>query len=94
MLRNQIKYIKQLAKYDLVAVILFENTELQELLDKRSSITLEIDTQTIAKKSDYEKPQITFELQKLVIQCICTTKKKLTVNTLNKYLELKAWEII
>ena len=89
-LRRQIKYIKQLAKYHLVVVVLFENTELQELLNKKPSGTFDIYAQTIAKKFDYEKLQITYELQRLGIQCIYTKPQNLTVNTLNKYLELKA----
>ncbi len=89
-LRRQLKYIKQLAKHHLVVVILFENTELHELLNKQATNTSEIYNQTIAKKFDYEKIQITYELQKLGIQCVYTKPQQLTVNTLNKYLELKA----
>ena len=32
-LRRQLKYIKQLSKYHLVVVIVFENTELHRVLD-------------------------------------------------------------
>lgn len=89
-LHRQLKYIKQLAKHHLIVVVLFENTELHELLNKKAVNTSEIYNQTIAKKFDYEKIQITYELQKIGIQCIYTKPKQLTVNTLNKYLELKA----
>ena len=93
-LHRQLKYIKQLAKYHLVVVVLFENTELHELLNKKAVNTSEIYNQTIAKKFDYEKIQITYELQKIGIQCIYTKPKQLTTNTLNKYLELKAMGMI
>ena len=86
----QLKYIRHLAKHHLVVVILFENTELHDLLNKQAGNTSEIYSQTIAKKFDYEKTQITFELQKLGIQCVYTKPQNLTVNTLNKYLELKS----
>ena len=89
-LHRQLKYIKQLAKHHLIVVVLFENTELHELLNKKAGNTSEIYNQTIAKKFDYEKIQITYELQKIGIQCIYTKPKQLTTNTLNKYLELKA----
>lgn len=89
-LRRQLKYIKQLAKHHLVVVVLFENTELHELLNKKPTGTFEIYNQTIAKKFDYEKVQITYELQRLGIQCIYTKPQYLTVNTINKYLELKS----
>ncbi len=89
-LKRQLKYIKQLAKRHLVVVVLFENTELHDLLNKKAANTHDIYTQTIAKKFDYEKIQITHELQKLGIQCVYTKPQQLTVNTINKYLELKA----
>ncbi len=89
-LRRQLKYIKQIAKNHLVVVIIFENTELHELLNTKASNTSEIYRQTIAKKFDYEKQQIILELQKSKIQCVYTKPQNLTVNALNKYLELKA----
>ena len=93
-LKRQLKYIRQLAKHHLVVVIIFENTELHNLLNTKATSTSEIYCQTIAKKFDYEKMQITFELQKLGIQCIYTKPEQLTVNTLNKYLELKSRGLI
>lgn len=89
-LRRQLKYIKQIAKNHLVVVIIFENTELHTLLNIKASNTEEIYKQTIAKKFEYEKQQIVLELQKSRIQCVYTKPQNLTVNTLNKYLELKA----
>ena len=89
-LRRQLKYIRQLAKHHLVVVIIFENTELHELLNKKATSTSEIYSQTVARKFEYEKTQIVFELKKLGIQCVYTRPQQLTVNALNKYLELKA----
>ena len=89
-LRRQLKYIKQIAKNHLVVVIIFENTELHDLLNTKVTNTSEIYRQTIAKKFDYEKQQIVLELQRSKIQCVYTKPQQLTVNTLNKYLELKA----
>ena len=93
-LKRQLKYIRQLAKHHLVVVIIFENTELHHLLKTKATSTSKIYSQTIAKKFDYEKMQITFELQKLGIQCVYTKPEQLTVNTLNKYLELKSRGLI
>jgi len=93
-LKRQLKYIRQLAKHHLVVVIIFENTELHNLLNTKATNTSEIYSQTIAKKFDYEKMQITYELQKLGIQCVYTKPQQLTVNTLNKYLELKSRGLI
>jgi uncharacterized protein (DUF58 family) len=93
-LRRQMKYIRQIAKSHLVVVIIFENTELHELLVNKATNTGDIYRQTIAKKFDYEKQQIVLELQQLRIQCIYTKPENLTVNTINKYLELKARAMI
>lgn len=89
-LHRQLRYIKQMAKSHLLVLIIFENTELDELLSKNATHTGEIYTQTIARKFDYEKRQIVLELKKLGIHCVYTTPQELTVNSLNKYLELKA----
>lgn len=89
-LKRQLKNIKQINKHHLVVVIIFENTELHNLLTKRPVNTGEIYNQTIAKKFEYEKIQISIELKNAGIQCVYTKPKDLTVNTLNKYLELKA----
>lgn len=93
-LKRQLKYIRQLAKNHLVVVVIFENTELDELLTRRPANTSEIYSQTIANKFDYEKKQIILELQRIGVQCIYTKPAQLTVNTLNKYLELKARGLI
>lgn len=88
-LHRQLKYIRQMAKHHLVVVVIFENTELHELLNKNAVSTSEIYSQTIAKKFAYEKMQITYELQKLGIHSIYTKPQNLTVNAINKYVELK-----
>lgn len=89
-LRRQMKYLRQIAKSHLLVMIIFENTELHELLTARAANTGELYRQTIAKKFDYEKQQIRLELQRSGIQCVYTKPENLTVDTLNKYLELKS----
>jgi uncharacterized protein (DUF58 family) len=88
-LRRQLKYIRKMATQHLVVVIFFENTELKDLLEVTPKNTFQIYEQTIAQKFDYEKRQITKELQQYGILSVYTTPQQLTVNTLNKYLEIK-----
>jgi hypothetical protein len=52
--------------------------------------TQDIFTKTIAEKFAYEKKLIVNELNKFGIQTILTKPQQLTVNTINKYLEIKA----
>ncbi|MFG6686497.1 DUF58 domain-containing protein [Mariniflexile sp. HNIBRBA6329] len=89
-LHRQLPYLKAIAKYHLLVVIFFENTELQKLTRKSATNTFEIFEKTIAEKFIYEKKLIVSELQKHGIQSILTAPEHLTINTINKYLEIKA----
>lgn len=89
-LKRQLKYLKQIAKQHLLVVIFFENTELKTLLHKDADNTFEIYYKTIAEKFELEKQLIIRELAACGIQSIYTAPQNLSVNTINKYLELKA----
>jgi hypothetical protein len=78
-----------MARYHLLLVIIFSNTELKSLVDKKAESLEEIYIKTIAEKFDYEKRQMVIELHKNGIPSILTTPENLTINTVNKYLELK-----
>jgi uncharacterized protein (DUF58 family) len=93
-LRRQLKYLRQLAKNHLLVVIFFENTELRRLLDKDAVSTFDIYYKTIAEKFEMEKRMIAKELAACGIQSIYTSPQNLSVNTINKYLELKARGLI
>ena len=93
-LYRQLPYLIAIAKNHLLVVIFFENTELQKLTKKGASNTYEIFEKTIAEKFIYEKKLIVNELQKHGIQSILTPPEQLTVNTINKYLEIKARGLI
>ena len=89
-LHRQLPYLQTIAKSHLLVVIFFENTELDKLTKKEAKNTREIFEKTIAEKFIYEKKLIVNELLKHGIQSILTTPENLTVNTINKYLEIKA----
>lgn len=93
-LERQIPYLKRIAKSHLLVVIFFDNTELKQIIKQRPKDTEEIYIKTIAEKFNYEKKQIVKELRKNGIQCLLTEPKQLTVNTINKYLELKSRGLI
>ena len=93
-LERQLPYIRGLAKNHLVLVVFFENTELRQLT--RSPVD-DIETlyiRTIAEKFSHEKHLMVRELQQHGIFCILTAPENLTINTVNKYLELKARQAI
>lgn len=89
-LKRQIKYLRSIANNHLLVVIFFENTELRELLNAKAIKLKDIYKKTIAEKFDYEKTQLVSELKKYGIHSILTAPEKLSVNTINKYLELKS----
>ena len=89
-LHRQLPYLQAIAKQHLLVVIFFENTELISYTQKKPNNTLEIFEQTIAEKFIYEKQLVVNELRKYGIQTILTKPEDLTINTLNKYLEIKA----
>jgi uncharacterized protein (DUF58 family) len=93
-LERQLPYFRNIAKQHLLVVIFFENTEIHQLLEKKPTTTEEIYIKTIAQKFIYEKKLIVKELAKYGIHSILTAPENLTVNTINKYLELKSRNMI
>lgn len=93
-LERQLPYLRSIAYHHVLVIIFFENTELKNLLEKPASNTEEIYLKAIAEKFAFEKKQIVKELQKYGIHAVLTSPKNLTVNTINKYLELKARGLI
>ncbi len=89
-LKRQLPYLQALAKKHLLVVIFFENTELNQLIHKNAEDLQTIYDQTIAQQFAYDKKVMVKELQKHGIQTVLTTPENLTVNTINKYLEIKA----
>lgn len=93
-LHRQLPYLQMMAKNHLLVVIFFENTELKQLVDVKAETTHQVFEKTIAEKFIFEKKLIVRELQKHGIQTILTAPENLTVNTINKYLEIKARGLI
>jgi len=93
-LQRQLPFIKNLAHQHLVVVIFFENTEMKSLIEQKAKTLQSIYYRSVAQKFSYEKKMIIRELHKNGIQALLTTPEKLTVNTINKYLELKARNLI
>lgn len=88
-LERELPSLKKLAHYHLLMVVFFENTELKALIDSKAERTEDIYIKTIAEKYRYEKRLIASELKKHGIISVLSTPRMLTINSLNKYLELK-----
>lgn len=93
-MRRQIDYLAALSKNHVVVLIFFENTEVHKILDNQAKNLEDIYIRTIADKFIMEKKQIVKELKQRGIYSILTSPANLTVNTINKYLEMKAKGLI
>ncbi len=93
-LRRQLNYLRSIARHHLLMVVFFENTELHQLSHLDASNIEELYTKTIAEKFEFEKRMIVKELKKYGILSVLTAPEHLTVNAVNKYLELKARQAI
>ncbi|TQI71049.1 uncharacterized protein (DUF58 family) [Gramella sp. Hel_I_59] len=94
-LQRQLPYLKAISKKHLLVVIFFENTEITGLTEQ--SAEKDISTmahQTIAESFQNDKIIMVKELEKFGIQTILTPPKDLSINTINKYLEVKARGLI
>jgi hypothetical protein len=93
-LHRQLSYFINLSKAHVLVVVFFENTELKHLIEQPAPDLKSIYYKAMAERFSFEKKLIVKELSRYGIQTILTAPEKLTVNTINKYLELKARNLI
>jgi uncharacterized protein (DUF58 family) len=86
--------LKKINHLHLLVVMFFENTELIDYSKKKVDYVSDIYAQTIAQQLINEKKQIAGRLRKNGIQVILSRPEDLSINTVNKYLELKARSLI
>lgn len=89
-LEHQLPVFKKLNKSHVVLIVFFENTELRQLIDKEADSLQDIYHLSVAQKFEMEKRIIQRELLKHGIQSVLTKPESLTVDTINKYLEIKS----
>lgn len=93
-LQRNLPYLKALAKQHVVVVIFFENTELEKVIRHKVDTVPDIAHQTIAEDFSFEKRLMAKKLRQNGIQTVLTKPEDLTMNTINKYLEIKARGLI
>jgi uncharacterized protein (DUF58 family) len=86
--------LQKINQLHLLVVMIFENTELNHYTKKEAKFVSDIYAQTIAEKLSHEKKQIVSKLKKHGIQTILSKPEDLSINTVNKYLELKSKGLI
>ena len=93
-LHRQLNYLRSIARHHLLMVVFFENTELHQLTKLDAKNLEDVYVKTIAEKFEFEKRLIVKELRKHGILSVLTAPEQLTINAVNKYLELKARQAI
>ncbi len=93
-LHRQLTYLKGIAKSHLLVVVFFQNTELNEITNRKATTIQEVYDKVIAEKFIFEKKLIVNELKKYGIHSVLTQPESLTLDTINKYLEIKARGIL
>jgi uncharacterized protein (DUF58 family) len=86
--------LRKLNASHLVVVVFFENTEIRELSRQPVKRTADIYRQTVAQQFLQEKKEMVTRLRQYGIQSVLTRPEDLTLNTINKYLEMKSRGLI
>lgn len=89
-MRRQLPFLKAISKKHLLVVVFFKNTEMNRVIDQKAENTADVYEQTIAREFIQDKKQMVEELNQYGIQTVLTAPENLTVNSINKYLEIKA----
>jgi len=86
--------LRRLNRFHLLVVVFFENTEIRALANEDVQHTADIYRQTVARKFLQDKKEMVTKLRQYGIQAVLTKPEDLTLNTINKYLELKSRGLI
>lgn len=93
-LERVLPILRRLNRLHLLVVVFFENTEIRRFVDEEAETLEGVYQKTIARKFLSEKQQMVQILRQYGIQSVLTRPEDLSINTVNKYLELKSRGLI
>lgn len=93
-LNRQLAYLQQLSQRHRLLVVFFEDEELKAYAEHPATDTEGYYRRVIAQKFVYEKRVMVSTLRQCGIQALLTTPDQLSVGVINKYLEMKARQLI
>lgn len=93
-MERQIEYLRQLARRHVVLVVFFEDTEMKAFAAKQPTSIEGYYQQVITDKFIFEKHHVIVKLKQHGIYSLLTEPDKLSINVINKYLEMKARGVI
>ena len=88
-MERQLPYLKQLNRRHRLLVVFFEDNEVKDYIATRPDSTEEYYRHVVAEKFAYEQRLIVSSLRQHGILALLTTPENLSVDVINKYLELK-----
>lgn len=93
-MNRQLPYLQQLARQHRVLVVFFEDAELKEYVARPARDTEEYYRHVIAEKFTFEKRLIVSTLKQHGIYSLLTTPENLSIDVINKYLEMKSRQLL
>ncbi len=93
-LDRTLSVLRKINSIHLLVVVFFENTEIKNFSTQKVNTLEDIYYQTIAQKFVAEKRAMAQKLRQYGIQSVLTRPQDLSLNTINKYLELKSRGLI
>lgn len=93
-LQRQLPYLRQLNQRHRLLVVFFADDELSEFIRQHPGDSEEYYQQVIAEKISREKQLIVTTLQQQGILSLLTTPDRLSINVINRYLEIKSRQMI
>ena len=93
-LKRQMPYLRELNRRHRLLVVFFEDSEMKEYAESKTSSSLEYYQHVVAEKFIYEKRLIVNKLTQNGIFSLLTTPDKLTADVINKYVEIKARNLL
>lgn len=93
-LQRQLSYLKMLSRRHRLLVVFFEDSELNDFIKSDKRTTEDYYQHVIAEKFAYEKRLIVTKLQQHGILSLLTRPEALSIDVINKYLELKQRQML
>jgi uncharacterized protein (DUF58 family) len=93
-LERALPTLRRLSRAHLMVVVFFENTEIRKRSVEDVHTTADVYRQAVARQFLQDKREMVTRLRQYGIQAVLTKPQDLTLNTINKYLELKSRGLI
>ena len=89
-LERQLPILRRVARLHRLVVVLFENTGIRGLLDARAERLEDVYTKAVAEGLALEKREVARTLERHGIGALLTSPESLTVDAVNRYIQIKA----